>query len=388
MNVGGPARHVGLLQRHLPTRGYQSTLVTGVVGDGEVEMSPVEAAGAPIERTVIAELGRTVRAGDDVRALRHIVRLLRDLEPDIVHTHTAKAGAIGRVAAAAFNATRGRARRAAVIHTFHGHVLRGYFSPAVDRAVRITERGLATLTDRIIAISPAQRHDLVNVFRVAPDRKVSVVSLGLDLDALAAAPARSDALRNEAGFPDASVVCGYVGRFAPIKHLDLLVRAFAQVAAADPRARLMLVGDGEARDELQRLTAALGVADRTFFAGWRANLADVYGAIDIVALTSRNEGTPVALIEAGAAGKAIVATKVGGVGDVVHLDRTGVLVADDDLNGMAAALLALVRDEGRRRTLGAAARADMTSRFGLARLVDDLDGLYRDVLRRSRGTAS
>ncbi len=386
LNIGGPARHVALLQRHLPGRGYESTLITGVPAVGEAELPPAEAAGAPIDRVVVPELGRALRAGDDLVAFVRIYGLLGRLKPDIVHTHTAKAGALGRVAALLYNATRRPSRRAVVVHTFHGHVLRGYFGPAANRAVRAAERALARVSDRIIAISPAQRTDLVEVLRIAPARKVVMVPLGLDLDALERTPDRGTRLRHEARFPDDAVVCGYVGRLVPIKHADLLIRAFAEVHGRQPHARLLVVGDGECRVDLERLVGELNLTGSVRFIGWQTNLIDVYGAMDVVALTSRNEGTPVALIEASAAGKAIVATRVGGVSDVVETERTGLLVPDDDLAALASALERLIVDSALRARLGAAARANSISRFGYVRLVDDLDALYRvaDDARRGR----
>jgi glycosyltransferase involved in cell wall biosynthesis len=384
LNIGGPARHVALLQRHLAGRGYDSTLVTGVPAAGEGELAPEEAAGAPIDRIVVPELGRSLRAVDDLVAFVRIYRLLRRLEPDIVHTHTAKAGALGRVAAWWYNATRRPSRRAVVVHTFHGHVLQGYFGSVGSRAVRTAERALARVSDRIVAISSTQRRDLVEVFRIAPARKVVVVPLGLDLDALQRAPDRGGLLRREADFSGDAIVCGYVGRLVPIKHVDLLIRAFAEVQRRQPRARLLVVGDGECRVDLERLTGELNLAGAVYFAGWRTDVVAVYGAMDIVALSSRNEGTPVALIEAGAAGKAIIATRVGGVPDVVETERTGLLVPDEDLAAFTSALERLIVDAPLRARLGSAARAS-SIRFGYARLVDDLDGLYRAEHAARRG---
>jgi glycosyltransferase involved in cell wall biosynthesis len=213
-----------------------------------------------------------------------------------------------------------------------------------------------------------------------------MVPLGLDLDALERTSDRGARLRHEAGFPDDAVVCGYVGRLVPIKHTGLLIRAFAEVHGRQPRARLLVVGDGECRVDLERLVGELNLTGSVCFTGWQTNLIDVYGAMDVVALTSRNEGTPVALIEAAAAGKAIVATRVGGVSDVVETERTGLLVPDDDLAALVSALERLVVDSALRVRLGAAARASSIRRFGYVRLVDDLDALYRaaDDVRRGR----
>ncbi len=270
-------------------------------------------AGLPARR--LPRLGRAVRPWDDVRTLFEIVRLLREVAPDVVHTHTAKAGALGRIAAALHNVGRSRATRAVVVHTFHGHVLQGYFSPARTAAVRWAERALAKTTDRIVAISPAQRDDLVERFGVAPRRKVVVVPLGLDLRRLRGT-ARGEGARRALGVPGDAFVVGYVGRLVPIKNVPLLLEAFAGVRRVLPGARLLVAGDGPLHADVVARVCALGLGESVRLLGWVEDLAPLFGASDVVALTSENEGTPVALIEAMAAGCAVVATRAGGIPDL------------------------------------------------------------------------
>jgi glycosyltransferase involved in cell wall biosynthesis len=383
LNIGGPARHVALLERHLPALGYQSWLVHGTPTAGEGELAFEAGPDHAVVR--LTSLSRSIRVVADAAALWQIWQMLRRIEPDVVHTHTAKAGALGRMAATCYNLSRPRARRAVLVHTFHGHVFEGYFRPSVGRVVRSVERMLARLTDRIIAISPGQRRDLVERFRIAPASRVVVVPLGLDLEPLARL-ARDRSSQRATGDADA-VVCAFIGRLAPVKHVDLLIRACARAFADEPRGRLLVVGDGECRADLEALAARLGLAGKITFAGWQTDLQALYAGVDLVALSSLNEGTPVALIEAMAAGCAVVATAVGGVPDVVDDGRTGRLVAPGDESALAAAIAELIGDVELRARLGAAARAEALARFGYARLVADVDRVYREALEAARSVA-
>jgi glycosyltransferase involved in cell wall biosynthesis len=385
LNVGGPARHVVLLDRGLRARGHRTLLVHGAVGAGEASLEHL-ATSDNLPVVVVAELGPRISLFSDARAFAKLIRLTFREAPDVIHTHTAKAGALGRISAALYNATRARGRRALVVHTFHGHVLSGYFGAFGNALVRAAERTLAAITDCIVTISPAQRDDIVNRFRVAPGPRVVTIPLGLDLDALAAAPAAPSVLRDRMGIPSGDLVFGFVGRFVPIKDLGTLVRAFASVAHAVPQARLLLVGDGPLRRDIESTAARAGISDRVSFAGWTEDLIGVYAAMDVCVLSSLNEGTPVALIEAMASGKPVIATAVGGVPDVVDDGRTGLLVPARDADGFAAAMVALAHDSARRTEMGQSARHDVVSRFSHLRLVEDIDRLYTDRLPRKRGT--
>jgi glycosyltransferase involved in cell wall biosynthesis len=387
LNVGGPARHVVLLNRGLQARGHDALLVHGAVGPGEASLERLaEAGGVRVEK--LAELGPRISAFSDLRAFARLLRITFREAPDVIHTHTAKAGTLARLSAAIFNLTRRRARRAVVVHTFHGHVLDGYFGLVGNALVRTAERSLARVTDCIVTISPSQRRDIVERFHVAPAARVVTIPLGLDLDALLNAPAvaATPTLREALSIPPGDFVVGFVGRFVAIKDLRTLVDAFGQVVREVPHARLLLAGDGPTRGELQHAATAAGVADRVHFLGWTEDLVSVYAAMDVCALSSLNEGTPVALIEAMAAGKPVVATRVGGVPDLVDDGRTGLLVAARDSAALARSLVTLAADPPLRARLGGAARADVQSRFSHDRLVDDIDRLYAERLAIKRGT--
>ena len=379
LNVGGPARHVVILDEGLRARGFGTLLAHGDVGAGEASMeSLARDAGIPTRR--IAGLGRTVRPLDDVRAFAALVGLVFSYRPDVVHTHTAKAGSLGRVAAWLYNLTRPRRRRCLVVHTFHGHVLHGYFSPSRSAIVRGIERGLARLTDAVLVLSPRLQQEIAVSYRVAPARKVHVVPLGLQLESLlslerAEAPAAGDR----------EVVFGYVGRLVPVKNLPMLLEAFSRVRARVPCARLVLVGDGELADSLRETAGRLGIADWVAFTGWRSDLREVYAGVDAVVLTSVNEGTPVAAIEAMAAGLPVVATAVGGVPDVITDGENGLLVPSGDVVGMAAAMERLAVDAAVRHRLGRSARRTVEGRYSASRLVSDVEGLYRRCLDAKRG---
>ena len=299
-------------------------------------------------------------------------------------THTAKASTLGRIAALGYNLTRRPARRCVVIHTFHGHVFSGYFGPFTSAAVRLVERCMAQVTDRVVAISTSQKHDLCYRYRIVAPSKVEILELGIELGQLLELDAETR-LREELGFAPNDVVFGYVGRFVPIKDLPTLIRAFGRAADQVSGARLMLVGDGEMRGRLEAQVGGLNLQDRVRFTGWRSDLAEVYGAIDVGVLSSLNEGTPAALIEAMAAGKPVVATAVGGVEDVVTHGRTGLVVPPGDTERLASAMVQLATDTATRHKLGRAARGEIGVRFSPRRLVSEMSQLYDRVLTERRG---
>ena len=385
LNIGGPARHVALLDRGLRERGFETILAFGHVAPGEASLERlVHDFGNPSQQ--IEHLGRRVSFWSDALALTALVRLLFRVQPDVVHTHAAKAGSLGRVAAALFNATRRRHRRCVVLHTFHGNVFEGYFGAAMSTAVRATERLLARLTDRIAVISTQQCTDIVDRHRIAPARKVSIVPLGLDLGELRRLSAGAPSLRPELGLEPHDLVVGYVGRFAPIKDLQTLLDAFSMVALQEPRARLVMTGDGETRPAVQAAIRDAGLASRVVLTGWRHDLPALYATFDVLALTSINEGTPVAVIEAMAAGLPVVSTAAGGVIDLVETGTTGLLAPIRDITAIADALMTLLASKAERERMGAAGRA-RAARYDHTRLVDDIEQLYRGALiakRRSR----
>jgi len=383
LNVGGPARQAILLHTALRSRGFDTVLVHGTVSPGEADLEDL----LPADRDgvlKVPELGARIRPLDDLRALAAMTRTVFRERPDVVHTHTAKAGALGRLSALAYNLTRRRSRRCLVVHTFHGHVFEGYFGAAGNAALRTSERLLARVTDRIVALSPRQQSALVERFRIAPARRVHVVPLGLDLDAFIDVGAIDGTFRETLGFPRQAFLVGCVGRLVQIKDVGTLIEAVRIALPEAPSLRLAVVGDGPERAALERRVQELGLHERAAFTGWRRDLPAVYAGLDAVALSSRNEGTPVALIEAMASGRPVVATAVGGVPDVVEHERTGLLVPPGDARRFAAALVRLARDPAGSARMAAQARAEV-ERYRFPHLLDAIEALYRSGLDSRRG---
>ncbi|MCU1386377.1 MAG: hypothetical protein JWL71_5074 [Acidobacteria bacterium] len=379
LNVGGPSIQAITLSDRLAGRGFETLLVHGQLGAGEGDMRYLLPSSVAVRH--LPALRRPLAPAHDALALAQLIDLLRHTRPDIVHTHMAKAGTLGRLAAAIYNRTVARRRPVRVVHTYHGHVLEGYFSPAKTRVFLGIERALARVTDRIVAISPRIQAELLEEQRIGRASQYRVVPLGFDLDRLAAIDqaARTRA-RAALDIPPGSDVVATVGRLTGIKQQHLFLDAAERIAWAQPAVVFLIVGDGEMRGELERAAAARGVAARVRFLGWRRDLETIYGATDVFLLTSRNEGTPVALIESMAAGCAGVSTDVGGVADVLESEQVGLLATDGDAAALAAHVTTLLADPDRRRRIGAAGRALVLARYGLDRLVADVETLYHDLL--------
>ncbi len=350
--------------------GYTTRLVIGTEAPHEGNLLDVAAAkGVACES--MASLGREIRPFHDLRALVGLYRLMREYRPHVVHTHAAKAGLLGRLAARLCGVP-------VVVHTYHGHVLRGYFGPATTAFFRTLERWLARLTDRLVAVSPRVQEELIELGIAARDR-FRVVPLGLELEELAG-PLPRGGLRRDRGIPDDAPLIGMVGRLVPIKDVPTFVRAAARVREVTPQARFALVGDGEERHLLEDLCARLGMAEVVTFHGWRRDMQTVYGDLDVVVNTSRNEGTPVALIEALAAGRPVVATRVGGTPDLLQGGLLGRLVPAGDAEAVAQAILDTLRDlEGAKARAGVA-RDHVLREHSAERLIGDVDALYRELL--------
>lgn len=384
LNVGGPARHVVLLNRGLELRGFDTQLVYGSVAAEEASLEHLATSGG-LRVTKVEELGPRINALSDARAFVKLVGLAFSEQPDIIHTHTAKAGTLGRLAALVYNALRRRSHRALIVHTFHGHVLTGYFGEIGSRLVRLAERQLAHVSDCIITISSSQRRDICERFRIAPGYRVTMIPLGLDLSVFQS-PYVGPSLREALGIPAGDVVVGYVGRFVHIKDIPTLVEAFGGALHEVPHMWLMLAGDGPTRPEIEATARRTGCFERLRFLGWTEDLPAVYASMDICALSSINEGTPVAIIEAMAAGKPVVSTNAGGVSDIVTENRTGLLTPVGDAQALAGSIVALARNPVDRAAMGRSARRAVLGRFSPERLVDDVARLYETALREKRAT--
>jgi glycosyltransferase involved in cell wall biosynthesis len=380
LNMGGPALHVAYLTEGLTKRGYDTTLVAGSLARGEDSMAFVaDARGVEVVR--IDELGREISPLRDLMATIRLARLIRKERPQILHTHTAKAGTVGRVAAR----LAGSRKPPIVVHTFHGHVLRGYFGPVRTLLFRLLERWLAAGTTALIAVSPQVRDDLVSL-GVAPRERFVVIRLGIELDERVTAEqnGRGES-RRYLGIPGDRFAVGWIGRMTAVKRTDDVLIAFKSLRDSGVDAVLCMVGDGPDRLPLEQRAHELGVARDTVFLGYQEDVAPFYAAFDVLVLPSGNEGTPVTVIEALAAERPVVATRVGGVPDVVRDGEDGFLVEAGATDDLADRLGRLARDPALRARMGKKGRERVLPRYAVERLVDDVDELYRSLLSAGGG---
>jgi glycosyltransferase involved in cell wall biosynthesis len=379
LNIGGPAIQAITLTRRMTERGYQTTLVRGREEPDEGTMD-YRARELDVQPVQVAWIRRNP-GWRDLPALIALIRILRRERPQIVHTHAAKAGTLGRVAA--LIAFPRRRARPVVIHTYHGHSLTGYFSGRTASVFRLIERLLAPVSDVLIAVSDEVRDELAALGIAARDRFV-VVPLGFDLAPFTVDAderrGRRERLRRELGISDEAPLVTAIARLVPIKRIDRFLRLAVTVADERSEARFLVVGDGELRDALRASPEARALDRRLIWTGFRRDVADVCFASDVVVLTSDNEGTPVSLIEAQASGTPVVSTRVGGVASVV---RAGKVVDRGDEPALAAAVSAVLGDDELAER-AAAESAEVAAKFSLETLVDRLDGLYRETLARPR----
>lgn len=428
LNIGGPAVHAILLTSRLPSERYASLLVTGAESPEEGNMLQL-AEEEGVRPLLIPEMGRELSSLNDPLAFAKLLKLMVREQPSIVHTHTAKAGALGRLAALGINLGRalkrsfGRNCRPSVriVHTYHGHVFSGYFSPAKTRLFLAVERALARYTDVIVAISPRQRDELVHTYRIALSEKIRTIPLGLDLAPFANCKSRKGKLREELGLKDGTRLFGVVGRLVPIKRHDLAFRALSLLKSSPVYSDIcfVIVGDGELRPELERLSRQSGLSDRVRFLGWRRDLESIYADLDCLVLTSDNEGTPVSMIEAMAAGVPVLATAVGGVPDLMEpitesevrgevklssgeslglwsgtetgreldgprLGASGILVPKGNVRFLSLALELLCSEPDLLKKCGGRGSLWAKEAFSIARLTSDIDLLYRELLGKER----
>ncbi|MGQ0552210.1 MAG: glycosyltransferase family 4 protein [Planctomycetota bacterium] len=372
LNVGGPARHVLRIEAPLRARGYSTLLVTGRTGPTEGELLE-EARASGVEVLVLPELGRAIRPWSDLRLLAQLRALLAARTPAVLHTHTAKAGLLGRLAA-----SRGP-QGPALVHTFHGHVLSGYFSPLVSAAFRRAERALARRSDALIAVSEHVRDELLHEHQVGRAAQYAVIPPGFDAQRTRADRDAGAELRASLGLRGEHLLLGCVGRLEPVKGVDLLLQAFAALSRREPRARLLVVGDGSAapglREAIQQQPGASWLPSRR-------DLGAVYGALDILVLPSRREGLPQVLAEALAAGLPVVASRVGGVPDLVEHGRQGLLVPAGDVPALTAALTQLCENTALRAACARAAAATDLSRHSAEAVAERLAQLYAAVCQQ------
>lgn len=368
MNVGGPAVQVSGLMRGLPPERFDHRLLTGWCASDEADYLLTQAP--DVAATRVPGLGRAVRAGDDARAFAALVEHIRTFRPHIVHTHTAKAGTLGRLA------VRAAGTGSAVVHTFHGHLLHGYFGPAKTRAVVAVERSLARMSDRLVAVGPEVRDDLLGAGIGHPDQYV-VIPPGL---VLPDPPPRARA-RSALGLPPEGPIVAFIGRLTHIKRPDRFADVVHQVALGRPDVVFAVAGDGDEAALLRRRVELEHLPVRLL--GWQDDVSVVLAASDAVVLTSDNEGTPLSLIQAAMAGLPVVASDVGSVASVVVDGETGWL-AQPSSQDLAQAVLDLLADPDRARRRGVSAQVRARKLYGVDRLVQGHVELYDAIARAKR----
>ena len=382
LNVGGPAKHVTWLTAGLQDSNYRSLLVAGSVPPGEEDMGYF-ADEAGVKPFYIPEMSREISLKDAITVWKLFRLFLRE-RPDVVHTHTAKAGTVGRVAGFFYRwmgpgTLVGRPRACKFVHTYHGHVFHSYYGRSRTQFFLTVERLLARLiTDRLIVVSEQQGAEIGNDFRVGRQGQIKVVPLGLDLSVFADHASRRARFREELGIDDDTVLVGIVGRLTEIKNHRMFLNSVARLKG-QTRMRFVVIGDGSLRESLEQHARSLGLQSEVIFTGGRKDPEYFYPALDIVALTSLNEGTPLTLIEAMANARPVVATSVGGVVDLIGDDR-GISVPRGDEAAFASALTRLAADPQLQKDLGARGFQFVQQNYRKERLVEDIKRLYRELM--------
>jgi glycosyltransferase involved in cell wall biosynthesis len=398
LNVGGPARHVVWLTEALQDDEFQSTLITGTVPAGEEDMSYF-AAQHKVVPIFIPEMSREL-SPKDVISLWKVYQTIRREKPDIIHTHTAKAGTIGRVAGffyrwLSLGTLIGKPRRVKLVHTYHGHVFHSYYGALKTKIFLLIEKTLArAATDKIIVISKQQFEEINEKFGVGEARQFEIIPLGIDLSQFEDSHSKKNLLRAEIGAEADEILVGVVGRLTEIKNISLFLEA-AKLYKEDkdedlPKIKFIVIGDGNLREKLETKAEMLDVKDLVTFLGNRNDTDVFYAGLDIVALTSLNEGTPLSLIEAMANEKPVISTLVGGVvnllGDVAEdkehfqICERGVAVAVNKTENFYRGMTYLAKDKKLQKRLNESGKRFVQAHYGKERLMNDIRKLYRNLI--------
>jgi len=366
MNVGGPAVQVSGLMRGFDAQVFDQELVTGYCAADEADY--LEKVAADVEAIRIDGLGRSIKPRADLTSLFAIIKEIRRFKPDVIHTHTAKAGVVGRIASVLSG------HRSIRVHTFHGHLLNGYFGAGKTKLVILVEKLLALFTNQLLAVGAKVKDDLLTV-GIGNPNKFGVIPPGLQL---AKVPSRASA-RKELSLLDAATYCAFIGRITQVKRPDRFLDVVAEIKSRGIDLDFIVAGAGELLQYCQDRAKAESLP--VTFLGWREDIEVVLAAADFVLLTSDNEGTPLSLIQAGMVGIPIVATNVGSTNEIVVNGETG-LLTDLSVNQLADALAKVATDSALRTKMGAAGKEYTLARYGVDRLVKDHQDLYLHLLNR------
>ncbi len=372
LNIGGPAIHTCLLTKYLSNENYSSLLISGELSEGEGDMSYL-LGDSESNHIHIPTLQREISPLADLKSIIKLYKIFRKEKPDIVHTHTAKAGMVGRFAAFLAGVP-------VRIHTYHGHVFSGYFSRIKTLIFIWIEKLLAFLSTRIIVISEKQKSDICNKYKIASEKKVSLIPLGFDLENFSSIESNKNHWRKKFNIPDDAPIIAIIGRLTAIKNHQLFLDIAKEINKKISSAHYLIIGDGELYSEIQKKVIELELGANVHFTGWVKELSLLYSDIDILTLTSSNEGTPVAIIEAMFYHIPVVSTKVGGVPDLINNGENGFFINSINSKDFTDIIVKLLKNEKLRKKIGEAGNRFVKERFSAKRLITDIDRLYQRLI--------
>lgn len=390
--VGGPSHNVTLLTAYLSPE-FETKLLVGKKDPAEKDATYIadQLGLVPVE---IKEMRRSILPFYDIIAYYRIKKIIQEYKPDIVHTHASKSGAVGRLAASSCKVPL-------IVHTFHGHVFHSYFNPLMSKLIVRFERFFARRTDAIIAISESQRHELTEVYKIAPPEKVFTVPLGFNLDKYSVdQDTKKIIFRNKYGFDKSELIVGIIGRLVPIKNHEMFLEVAAIVKSkTNKNVRFAIIGDGESRPAIEKKSQELNLSYSYFITNpkektdilvtsWETEIDQALAGLDIVALTSHNEGTPVSLIEAQSAYIPVVSTNVGGVEDIVINGETGYITEVGDTQLFADYIVKLIENEDLRNRMGKSGYENVVKRYSKKRLINDMRNLYLSFLNKNKAKSN
>lgn len=384
-NLGGPTYNAAYLSRYLPDE-YETLLIGGAHAESEEDSFHITSQ-LGLNPITISEMKRDISPKEDQMAYKKILQLIDWFQPDIIHTHASKAGALGRLAGI-------RRKVPIIVHTFHGHVFHSYFNKVKTQAYISIERRLATYSDAIIAISPLQKKELVEQFKIAPESKTKVIPLGFDLSRFKEDQDRKrKCFRDQYRIGEEYIAVGIIGRLVQIKNHELFLQLAKNVLSQTKRkVKFFIIGDGDLMTDLKQRAKELNLIskdnfshdDPLIFTSWIKNIDEAIAGLDIIVMTSKNEGTPVSLIEAQAGERAIISTEVGGIKDIILPDESGFMSPNGDLQGLSDQLYKLIEDDQLRKEMGKVGYSFVREKFTYQRLANDMDHLYKNLLKEKK----
>lgn len=378
-NIGGPTYNAVFLSRYL-SDDFETLLVGGLPEDGESDSLHI-AAEYNVEPLLIHEMKREPSLNSDRQAYKRIQQIIEDFQPHIVHTHAAKAGALGRRAAK-------KMKVPIIVHTFHGHIFHSYFGKLKTTIFKYIERSLAKNSTGIVAISDIQKQELSGIHRICPPDKISVINLGFDLEKFHEnREEKRKRTREEFAISDDEVAVAIIGRLAPVKNHSMFLDVVEGVArSTKKKVRFFIVGDGTERTAIEQRIASMQLSDRirVEMTSWIKDISAFNPGMDIICLTSLNEGTPVSLIEAQASGVSVVSTDVGGVRDILLEGETGFVTPLNDVEMFTEKLVELVEDEKKREKMSQNGWNFVEAKFSYKTLVSNMENYYRELLKSTK----